>query len=69
MLQVTVEDSGIGFDASRTERMFDTFFTTKAQGTGMELSLCRSIVLGHNGRWWAALHVQLPTAAASTASD
>jgi signal transduction histidine kinase len=67
-LQITVEDSGMGFAEGQLERMFDTFFSTKSEGTGMGLSLCRSIVMSHNGRLWgvpreprgAALHVLLP---------
>ena len=52
-LQITMEDSGMGFEEGQLERMFDTFFTTKAQGTGMGLSLCRAIVQSHAGRLWA----------------
>jgi signal transduction histidine kinase len=46
---VRVEDSGVGLDPAEAERIFDTFFTTKAEGTGMGLPLCRSIVEGHGG--------------------
>jgi len=46
---VRVEDSGVGFDPAHAERIFDTFFTTKAEGTGMGLPLCRSIAEGHGG--------------------
>jgi signal transduction histidine kinase len=46
---VRVEDSGVGFEQADAERIFDTFFTTKAAGTGMGLPLCRAIVEGHGG--------------------
>jgi signal transduction histidine kinase len=51
---VAVEDSGAGFDATATERMFEPFFTTKSEGTGVGLSICRSIVEAHGGVLWAA---------------
>ncbi len=46
---VTVEDSGIGLDGQKVERIFDTFFTTKPEGMGMGLSICRTIVEAHRG--------------------
>jgi PAS domain S-box-containing protein len=52
---VAIEDSGIGIDAGKQDRLFDTFFTTKPDGLGMGLSICRSIIEAHNGRlWWTA---------------
>jgi hypothetical protein len=50
---VTVHDSGPGLDPSHPERVFDAFYTTKSSGTGMGLSICRSIIDAHGGRLWA----------------
>ena len=51
---VEVRDSGIGFDRDGAERVFDAFYTTKAEGLGIGLSISRSIVEAHDGRLWAA---------------
>jgi PAS domain S-box-containing protein len=50
---VAVRDSGPGIDPSHLERVFDAFYTTKSSGTGMGLSICRSIIEAHGGRLWA----------------
>ena len=51
---VTVADSGPGVDAENLEKIFDAFFTTKPDGMGMGLSICRSIIESHAGRLWAS---------------
>jgi PAS domain S-box-containing protein len=50
---VAVRDSGPGLDRSHFDRVFDAFYTTKSSGTGMGLSICRSIIDVHGGRLWA----------------
>lgn len=52
-ITVSVADTGIGFDPRNIERIFDPMFTTKEDGTGLGLSMCRSIVEAHGGRLWA----------------
>jgi PAS domain S-box-containing protein len=51
---VSVQDSGDGIDPQNIERLFDAFYTTKAEGMGMGLSVSRSIIEAHGGRLWAA---------------
>ena len=50
---VAVRDSGPGIDPEHLERVFDAFYTTKPSGTGMGLSICRSIIHAHGGKLWA----------------
>ncbi|MCU0069993.1 AAA family ATPase [Pseudomonas koreensis] len=50
---VSVVDSGPGFASGGTDLIFASFYTTKATGLGMGLSICRSIIQAHGGRLWA----------------
>jgi PAS domain S-box-containing protein len=52
-LVISVSDTGMGLPGEQTDRIFDAFFTTKSQGTGMGLSISRTIVEAHGGRLWA----------------
>jgi PAS domain S-box-containing protein len=66
---VVVRDSGAGLDSKSLERLFEPFYTTKPQGMGMGLAICRSIIQAHGGRLWAtenrnrgaSFHFTLPT--------
>jgi C4-dicarboxylate-specific signal transduction histidine kinase len=51
---VSVTDSGVGLPPQQAEQIFNAFFTTKPQGTGMGLRISRSIIESHGGRLWAA---------------
>jgi C4-dicarboxylate-specific signal transduction histidine kinase len=67
-VQASVADSGSGIPAGATESIFDPYHTSKPQGLGLGLSICRTIIKRHQGRIWAenrpaggaALHFSLP---------
>ena len=67
---ITIKDTGPGIEPQNLDRIFDAFFTTKSNGMGMGLSICRSIIEGYGGRLWTSpaeprgsvFHVVLPTA-------
>ena len=69
-LMISVSDTGVGLPTDQADQIFNAFFTTKPQGSGMGLSITRSIVESHGGRVWATdnsgrgatFHVTLPTA-------
>ena len=52
-VRVTVRDAGVGLDVQSMNKLFDAFYTTKADGMGIGLSVSRSIVEKHHGRLWA----------------
>jgi PAS domain S-box-containing protein len=54
---VAAQDSGLGIDPANLERVFDAFYTTKADGLGIGLSVCRTIIETHGGKLWATAGV------------
>jgi two-component system sensor kinase FixL len=53
MLKVTVRDRGMGLSGDTLDKIFQPFYTTRREGLGMGLSICRSIIEAHGGRLWA----------------
>ncbi|HEX5127647.1 MAG TPA: ATP-binding protein, partial [Rhodocyclaceae bacterium] len=52
VIEISVIDNGYGISEENRERLFSAFFSTKAEGMGMGLNICRSIIEFHNGRLW-----------------
>jgi PAS domain S-box-containing protein len=53
-VRVAVQDTGIGLNPHTVDRLFDAFVTTKPEGMGLGLSICRTIIEAHGGRVWAS---------------
>jgi signal transduction histidine kinase len=72
LIQISIHDTGPGLPIDKADRIFDAFFTTKPQGSGMGLAICKSIVESQGGQIWATgdgergatFHFTLPTAPA-----
>src|SRR5580704_16119713 len=54
---IAVQDLGSGIDPDNADKLFNPFFTTKPNGMGMGLSICRSIIEAHGGRVWASRNI------------
>jgi PAS domain S-box-containing protein len=73
-IEISVNDTGPGLPLGKADQIFDTFFTTKPQGSGMGLAISESIVESHGGRIWAngdggrgaTFHFTVPAAPAET---
>ena len=73
-IEIPVKDTGPGLPVAKADQIFDAFFTTKPQGSGMGLAICRSIVESQGGQIWAigdggrgaTFHFTLPAAPAET---
>jgi signal transduction histidine kinase len=55
-IQISIHDTGPGLPVGKADQIFDAFFTTKPQGSGMGLSISKSIVEAHGGRIWATVN-------------
>jgi signal transduction histidine kinase len=72
-IEISVNDTGPGLPPGKAGQIFDSFFTTKPQGSGMGLAISKSIVESHGGRIWAngdgggaTFHFTLPAAPTET---
>ena len=73
-IEIAVNDTGPGLPVGKADQIFDAFFTTKPQGSGMGLAICKSIVESHGGRISAScdggrgatFHFTLPAASTET---
>jgi signal transduction histidine kinase len=73
-IEISVNDTGPGLPTCKAGQIFDAFFTTKPEGSGMGLAITKSIVESHGGRIWAdsnsergaTFHFSLPAASAET---
>jgi signal transduction histidine kinase len=73
-LLISISDTGVGLPAEKADEIFNAFFTTKPQGSGMGLAISRSIIQSHGGRLWASANngrgatfqFTLPAAAAAS---
>ena len=73
-IEISVSDTGPGLPVDKADQIFDAFFTTKPQGSGMGLAICKSIVESQGGRIWAngdggrgaTFHFTLPAAPPET---
>ena len=73
-VEISVNDTGPGLPLGKADQIFDAFFTTKPQGSGMGLAISKSIIESQGGRIWAngdggrgaTFHFTLPAAAAET---
>jgi two-component system sensor histidine kinase DctS len=60
-LRISVSDNGSGIAPEIRDKLFIAFFTTKPEGMGVGLSICRSIIEFHRGRLWAEDNPHSPT--------
>lgn len=73
-IEISVNDTGPGLPVGKADQIFDAFFTTKPQGSGMGLAISKTIVESHGGQIWAngnggsgaTFHFTLPVASPET---
>jgi signal transduction histidine kinase len=58
LLLISVSDTGVGIPSEKLDQIFNAFYTTKPQGTGMGLAISRSIIEAHGGRLWATANLE-----------